>query len=114
MPNKCSVLGCYGRGGFSFPPKSDTGRRQKWKEVIKISWDPSSYSTVCEFHFKPEDFKDSIRADNAVEPAKKKRRVLKSTVVPSIFSWPPVKVDPADDPAPTTQNPPQGDQTPEV
>ena len=84
MPNKCSVSGCSGRGGFSFPPASDPERRTKWKGAIKISWDPSAWSTVCDLHFKPEDFKDSIRAE---EPAKKRRRVLKFTAVPSIFSW---------------------------
>ena len=81
MPNKCSVPGCSGRGGFSFP--SDPEQKIKWKAAIKISWDPSAWSTVCDSHFKPEDFKDSIRAQEP-EPAKKRRRVLKSTAVPSI------------------------------
>ena len=84
MPNKCSVPECSGRGGFSFP--SDPKQRLKWREAIKISWTPTAWSTVsvCDSHFKPDDFKDIIRAE---EPAKKRRRVLKSTAVPSLFSW---------------------------
>ena len=82
MPNKCSVPECSGRGGFSFP--SDPGQRLKWKEAIKITWTPTAWSTVCDYHFKPDDFKDSIRAE---EPVKKRRRVLKSSAVPSIFTW---------------------------
>ena len=61
MPNKCSVPECSGRGGFSFP--SEPEQRLKWKEAIKISWTPTAWSTVCDHHFQPDDFIESIRED---------------------------------------------------
>ena len=86
MPNQFSVPKCSGRGGFSFlSDPEDPEQRLKWKEAIKITWTPTAWSTVCVSHLKPDDIKDSIRG-RAEEPAKKRRRVLKSTAVPSIFN----------------------------
>ena len=88
MPNKCSVLGCRGRGGFSFP--TDPEQSLEWQGAIKRDknneslWKPSPWATVCESHFKTEDFKESYVA---AESDKKRRRVLKSTAVPSVFAW---------------------------
>ena len=102
MPNKCVVPGCCGRGGFCFP--SDTELSLKWQAAIKREgpstsaatststaatsgskgalWKPSIYSTICDSHFKPEDFKECYEA----EPKKRKRR-LKDNAIPSVFSW---------------------------
>ena len=92
MPNKCSVPGCSGRGGFSFP--SDPERRIKWRDAIKkTSWNPSAYSTVCESHFKPDDFTDTITAEQPIS-VRRRRRDLKPTAVPSIFSWSAIDVKP--------------------
>ena len=61
--------------------RGSNGRRQS---RYQLSWTPTAWSTVCDSHFKPDDFKNSIRAE---EPVKKRRSVLKSTAVPSIFTW---------------------------
>ena len=89
MPNKCIVRGCNGRGGFTFP--SDPELNSKWQSAINratatpstsstVSWIPTMYSTVCESHFKQDDFKGSIAPEG-----QRTRRVLKKNVVPSIF-----------------------------
>ena len=89
MPNnKCSVFGCSGRGGFGFP--TDPEQSLKWQSAIKRDkhnesmWKPSTWATVCESHFKTEDFRESYAT---TESAKKGRRVLKAMAVPSVFSW---------------------------
>ena len=83
MPNKCVVRRCDGRGGFTFP--SDPELRSEWLSAIRrssattSSWKPTPYSTVCESHFKPEDFA------SALPEGKRKRRVLWKGAVPSVF-----------------------------
>ena len=109
MPNKCSVPECSGRGGFTFP--SDPEKRLKWKTAVKISWDPSVWSTVCESHFKPEDFKESIRAE---EPAKKRRRVLELTAVPSIYPSTPPSSSGSTSPHPGPSHAPDAYDTPDA
>ena len=64
MTKYCCVDGCRGTGGFLFP--KDPVLRQKWAEAVGRKgpdnelWMPSYHSSVCGFHFVPDDFYGSM------------------------------------------------------
>ncbi len=89
MPTYCSVPGCQGRGGFSFP--SDKVLQQKWCVAIRRAdekggmWHPTERSLVCKAHFKESDIVSAHVQDYG---QRKKRRLVEGSV-PSIFSFRP-------------------------
>ena len=98
MPYKCVVPGCDSLGGYRFP--KDPELSVKWRIAVKkssekssenakvmILWKPTESSRVCQAHFKPEDFKETLTAMYSANPKTQKVRPLKDGVVPSIFPW---------------------------
>ncbi|XP_033759277.1 uncharacterized protein LOC117341516 [Pecten maximus] len=88
MPsNCCCVPECHERGGHLFP--SEKIRRDKWivaikrlDETTKKLWEPSKSAVVCKRHFTPDDY-----VTETIQGQKPLSGRLKSTAVPSIFSW---------------------------
>ena len=85
MPVLCCVPNCSNRGGFKFP--NDKKLQFAWRIAIKRNdnrkrlWEPSKFSRVCEKHFLADDFKTvDIESTGA-----KRRRCLKTNVIPSLF-----------------------------
>ncbi|KAF1392881.1 hypothetical protein PFLUV_G00032640 [Perca fluviatilis] len=97
MPGMCSVPGCKGykkarsRGVvFHSLPTRDPGRCRKWlKAIHNPKFDEntsvSKYGNirVCSQHFKPEDYEPDIQAELMKTTP---RKILKSGVVPTVFS----------------------------
>ncbi|XP_051235671.1 uncharacterized protein LOC127351795 isoform X2 [Dicentrarchus labrax] len=97
MPGMCSVPGCKGykkarsRGVvFHSLPTRDPGRCRKWLKAIQNpkfdeNTPVSKYGNirVCSQHFKPEDYEPDIQAELMKTTP---RKILKSNVIPSVFS----------------------------
>ncbi|XP_073321292.1 uncharacterized protein [Pagrus major] len=97
MPGMCSVPGCKGyrkarsRGVvFHSLPTRDPGRCRKWLKAIQNprfdeNTPVSKYGNirVCSQHFKPEDYDPDIQAELMKTTP---RKILKSHVIPSVFS----------------------------
>ncbi|XP_032370017.1 uncharacterized protein LOC116688243 [Etheostoma spectabile] len=97
MPGMCSVPGCKGykkarsRGVvFHSLPTRDPGRCRKWLKAIQNpKFDENTpvrkYGNirVCSQHFKPEDYEPDIQAEVMKTTP---RKILKSGVVPTVFS----------------------------
>ncbi|XP_078105369.1 uncharacterized protein LOC144517236 isoform X2 [Sander vitreus] len=97
MPGMCSVPGCKGykkarsRGVvFHSLPTRDPGRCRKWLKAIQNpkfdeNTPVSKYGNirVCSQHFKPEDYEPDIQAELMKTTP---RKILKSGVVPTVFS----------------------------
>ncbi|XP_030271471.1 uncharacterized protein LOC115580887 [Sparus aurata] len=97
MPGMCSVPGCKGyrkarsRGVvFHSLPTRDPGRCRKWLKAIQNpkfdeNTPVSKYGNirVCSQHFKPEDYEPDIQAELMKTTP---RKILKSHVIPSVFS----------------------------
>ncbi|XP_044053080.1 uncharacterized protein LOC122876591 isoform X2 [Siniperca chuatsi] len=97
MPGMCSVPGCKGykkarsRGVvFHSLPTRDPERCRKWLKAIQNpkfdeNTPVSKYGNirVCSQHFKPEDYEPDIQAELMKTTP---RKILKSHVIPSVFS----------------------------
>ncbi|XP_042282671.1 uncharacterized protein LOC121907198 isoform X2 [Thunnus maccoyii] len=97
MPGMCSVPGCKGykkarsRGVvFHSLPTRDPGRCRKWLKAIQNpKFDENTpvakYGNirVCSQHFQPEDYEPDIQAELMKTTP---RKILKSDVIPSVFS----------------------------
>ncbi|XP_071344466.1 uncharacterized protein [Trachinotus anak] len=97
MPGMCSVPGCKGyrkarsRGVvFHSLPTRDPERCRKWlKAIHNPKFDEntpvSKYGNirVCSQHFKPEDYEPDIQAELMKTTP---RKILRSKVIPSVFS----------------------------
>ncbi|XP_070686884.1 uncharacterized protein [Pempheris klunzingeri] len=98
MPGMCSVPGCKGykkarsRGVvFHSLPTRDPGRCKRWLKAIQNpkfdeNTPVSKYGNirVCSQHFKPGDYEPDIQAELMKTTP---RKILKSHVIPSVFSW---------------------------
>ena len=93
MAPNCCVPQCKETGGFLFP--KDKSLRRKWQVAIKRQneqkrlWKPSPHSVVCRNHFKLSDFHEP-----KVTYGEKRRKVLKSDAVPSIFPFRQLPLEP--------------------
>ncbi|KAL7406377.1 hypothetical protein ABVT39_018920 [Epinephelus coioides] len=97
MPGMCSVPGCKGykkarsRGVvFHSLPTRDPERCRKWLKAIQSpkfdeNTPVSKYGNirVCSQHFKPEDYEPDIQAELMKTTP---RKILKSNVIPTVFS----------------------------
>ncbi|XP_076583808.1 uncharacterized protein LOC143319097 [Chaetodon auriga] len=97
MPGMCSVPGCKGykkarsRGVvFHSLPTRDPGRCRKWLKAIQNpkfdeNTPVSKYGNirVCSQHFKADDYEPDIQAELMKTTP---RKILKSNVIPSVFS----------------------------
>ena len=89
MARYCSVPGCEGTDGFRY--RTDPQLRRQWQAAIKrvepgtdSLWEPKDHSVVCHSHFSTDDFKTPVFSTASV--GARRRRYLKPTAVPSIFS----------------------------
>ncbi|XP_052212564.1 THAP domain-containing protein 5-like [Dreissena polymorpha] len=82
----CCVPFCSRKGRHKFP--KDKQRQAAWVQAIRRVktkfeiWTPSEYSYVCENHFTEDDYHTITYAGN-----ERRKRALRKTAVPSIFSW---------------------------
>uniref|UniRef100_A0A0K2URN8 THAP-type domain-containing protein n=1 Tax=Lepeophtheirus salmonis TaxID=72036 RepID=A0A0K2URN8_LEPSM len=89
MTSSCVVSGCSRRGSFQFP--SNEGTFINWRIALSRKyyngslWRPSTYSVLCEKHFKPKDFR--VPRQTLASVGGKAYRYLKRDVVPSLLPW---------------------------
>ena len=91
MPNRCVAAGCGNMPSdsvslFRFP--KDPHLCGVWTRQVqrtRANWKPSSASVLCSEHFSVDCFDDIPALKASLVFAVQRKRVLKSTAVPSIF-----------------------------
>ena len=92
MAPDCCVPKCTEKGGYIFP--KDKELKKKWRVAIRRAdkqkrlWNPTKHSVVCRKHFKTSDF-----VEPKVTYGERRRKVLKTGVIPSVF---PFKEEPSE------------------
>ena len=92
MPNRCVAAGCGNMPSdvvtlFRFP--KDPNLCGVWARQVQRTrahdWKPSSASVLCSDHFTVDCFDETPALKASLGFAVQRKRVLKSTAVPSIF-----------------------------